>query len=233
MKINYLVLTLLFLSIAFGVTAQVREATASMSQGTNNALLLDLDYADAEKVLDEFEKYVDDFKAKTKKKKGEVFADNAQVKSINGNNTIDIYARADKADTKSVLTVWFDLGGAYLSSKLHGEKYGEADKWLKMFAKRIVKKGIEDELKAEQKKVEIFADEQKNLTKEKEKLEKSIVEGEKAIKEMEVKIEQTKLNIDKAKQDVILNLDKQKLKAIDLEKQKETVKKVEVKLKDL
>jgi hypothetical protein len=233
MKINHLLLKILFLFTSFGVNAQVRETTAAMSQGTNNALMLDLDYADAEKLLDEFEKYVEDFKAKVKKKKGEVFADNAQVKGISGNNTVDIYARADKADTKSVLTVWFDLGGAYLSSKSHGEKYGEADKWLKGFAKHMIKKGIEDELKAEQKKAQVLADEQKDLAREKEKLEKSIVEGEKAIREMEAKIAQTKLNIDKAKQDIILNLDKQKVKAVDLEKQKETVKKVEIKLKDL
>ena len=233
MKINYLMFAVVFFCLPFFVKAQLREGAASMSQGSNNALIMDLEYADAEKVLDEFENYVENFKAKSKKKKGEIFADNAQVKSISGNNTIDIYARADKSDIKSVLTVWFDLGGAYLSSKSHIEKYVEAEKWLKEFAKRMVKRGIEDELKAEQKRVEVLADEQKNLSKEKEKLDKSIVDSEKDIKEMEAKIAQTKLNIDKAKQDIIVNLDKQKVKATDLEKQKETVKKVEVKLKGL
>lgn len=233
MKINYLSPLFFFLCFSFLAKAQVRETTASMSAGSNNALIIDLEYTDAEKVLDEFEKYVEDFKAKAKKKKGEIFADNAQVKNIGGNNTIDIYARAEKGEMKSILTVWFDLGGAYLSSKNHTEKYGEAEKWLKEFAKRMVKRGIEDELKAEQKKAELLADEQKNLIKEKEKLDRSIVDGEKEIKEMEAKIAQTKLNIDKAKQDIITNLDKQKVKATDLEKQKESVKKVEVKLKGL
>jgi len=219
--------------LPFLANAQLREATATMSKGSNNALVMDLEYTDAEKVLDEFEKYVEGFKANAKKKKGEIFADNAQVKGIGGNNTIDIYARADKGDMKSVLTVWFDLGGAYLSSKTHTEKYVEAEKWLKEFAKRMVKRGIEDELKAEQKKMELLADEQKSLTKEKEKLDRSIVDGEKDIKEMEAKIAQTKLNIDKAKQDIMTNLDKQNVKAMDLEKQKESVKKVEVKLKAL
>lgn len=233
MKINYLSPFFLFLCFSFLAKAQVRETVASMSAGSNNALIIDLEYTDTEKVLDEFEKYVEDFKAKAKKKKGEIFADNAQVKSIGGNNTIDIYAKADKGEMKSILTVWFDLGGAYLSSKTHAEKYVEAEKWLKEFAKRMVKKGIEDELKAEQKKTELLADEQKSLLKEKEKLDRSIVDGEKEIKEMEAKIAQTKLNIEKAKQDIITNLDKQKVKATDLEKQKESVKKVEAKLKGL
>lgn len=212
---------------------QLRETTASMSQGSNNALVMDLEYADPEKVLDEFEKYVEDFKAKAKKKKGEIFADNAQVKSIGGNNTIDVYAKAEKGENKTVLTVWFDLGGAYLSSKSHGEKYVAADKWLKDFAKRIVKKGVEDELKAEEKKLEVLTDEQKTLVRDKEKLDRSIVDGEKDIKEMEAKIAQAKQNIEKSKQEIITNLDKQKVKTTDVEKQKEVVKKVEAKLKGL
>ena len=213
--------------------AQVRENTASMSQGSNNALAVDIAYLDPEKVLDEFEDYVEDFKAKTKKKKGELFGDNAQIKSIGGNNTIDVYAKAEKGDNKSILTVWFDLGGAYLSSKTHGEKYGEAVKWLNDFANRMVKKSIEDELKAEQKKLEALNDEQKDLVRSKEKLDKSIVDGEKDIKDMEAKIGQTKQNIEKAKQDIITNQEKQKGKATDIEKQKEVVKKVEAKLKGM
>lgn len=224
---------LLLLSNSLITNAQVRETTASMSQGSNNALAIDLAYADPEKVLDEFEDYVEDFKAKARKKKGELFGDNAQVKSIGGNNTIDIYAKVEKGDNKSILTVWFDLGGAYLSSKTHGEKYGEAVKWLNEFASRMVKKGIEDELKAEQKKLEVLTDEQKTLVRDKEKLDKSIVDSEKDIKDMEAKIAQMKQDIEKAKQDIVTNLDKQKGKAADVEKQKEVVKKVESKLKGL
>jgi hypothetical protein len=235
MKIKFIDLLCLLCCwvISFTTNAQLRETTASMSQGSNNALVMDLDYANPENVLDEFEKYLEDFKARAKKKKGEIFADNAQVKTISGNNTIDIYAKAEKGENKSILTVWFDLGGAYLASKSHGEKYIAAEKWLKDFAKRIVKRGIEEELKAEQKKLEILTDEQKTLVRDKEKLDKSIINDEKDIKEMEAKIAQMKQNIEKSKQEIITNLDKQKVKTTDVEKQKEIVKKVEVKLKDL
>ena len=230
-KIYSLVCGLLLLCNSLITNAQIRETTASMSQGSNNALAIDVPYNDPEKVLDEFEDYAEDFKAKTKKKKGELFADNAQVKSIGGNNTIDIYAKAEKGDNKTILTVWFDLGGAYLSSKSHGEKYGEAVKWLNDFASRMVKKGIEDELKAEQKKLDALNDEQKNLVRDKEKLDRSIIDGEKDIKDMEAKIAQTKQNIEKAKQDIVTNQEKQKGKVADIEKQKEVVKKVEARLK--
>jgi hypothetical protein len=224
---------LLFMSNSLVINAQIREITTSMSQGSNNALAIDILYADPEKVLDEFEDYVENFKAKTKKKKGELFGDNAQIKSIGGNNTIDVYAKAEKGDNKSILTVWFDLGGAYLSSKTHGEKYGEAVKWLNDFASRMVKKNIEDELKAEQKKLETLTDEQKELVRSKEKLDKSIIDSEKDIKDLEAKIAQTKQNIEKAKQDIITNQEKQKDKTTDIEKQKEVVKKVEAKLKGM
>jgi hypothetical protein len=230
-KIKIFLTFLLSICVYFQTLAQLRETSAPMSQGNNNAILLELDYLDAEKVSDEFEKYVEDFKAKTKKKKGEIFADNAQIKSIGGNNTIDIYAKAEKGVGKTVLTVWFDLGGAYLSAKTHPDKYIEAEKWLREFSKRMVKKSIEDELKAEQKKLEALQDEQKDLVRDKEKLDKGIVDGEKNIKEMENKINQTKQNIEKSKQDIVTNLDKQKVKNEDIEKQKEVIKRVEAKLK--
>jgi len=222
----------LWLSTISLIQAQlIRETSASMSLGHNNAIMLELDYADANKVLEVFDKYVNDFKAKTKTKKGELFADNALIKSIAGNNTIDIYARAEKGMNKAVLTVWFDLGGAYLSSRSHPDKYLEAEKWLHEFAKLMVKKGIEDELKAEQKRLSELENDLKNLSREKERLERNITNDEKSIKDMENKIAQTKQNIEKSKQDIITNLDQQRNKNDEIEKQKDVIKKVEAKLK--
>ncbi len=230
-KIAFLIIFLWLSTISVIHAQLIRETSASMSLGHNNAIMLELDYADASKVLEVFDKYVNDFKAKTKTKKGELFADNALIKSIAGNNTIDIYARAEKGMNKAVLTVWFDLGGAYLSSRSHPDKYLEAEKWLYEFAKIMVKKGIEDELKAEQKRLSELENDLKNLTREKEKLERNITSDEKSIKDMENKIAQTKQNIEKSKQDIITNLDQQRNKNDEIEKQKEVIKKVEAKLK--
>lgn len=230
-KIFFLVSVLLISHTSLIYAQLVRETSASMSLGNNNAIMLEMDYADASKVLEVFDKYVSDFKAKTKTKKGELFADNAMIKSIAGNNTVDIYARAEKGMNKVVLTVWFDLGGAYLSSRSHPDKYLEAEKWLYEFAKIMVKKGIEDELKAEQKKLSDLENDLKNLARDKEKLERNITSDEKSIKDMENKIAQAKQNIEKSKQDIITNLDQQKNKNDEIERQKEVIKKVEAKLK--
>ena len=125
---------------AFAQTAVVKEGNNSMSLGSYNSLSVDLPGTETKEVEKAWDKFLDDYKGKTKKDKktGEIFTDNAVIKPW-GNNTVDIYAKvtpssSGKGALGNKLDVWFDLGGAYLGSSSHQDKYKYAEKMLQDFA---------------------------------------------------------------------------------------------------
>lgn len=213
---------------------KIVETNSAMSQGSNNALTVDLPGVKAKEAMKEWESYVKQFDGKTKsdKKTGEIFSDNAKMKAINGNNTIDIYAKAVDNSTGATLSVWFDLGGAFLSSREHAQNYPAAEQIVQKFSLGVSRGLIEEELKAEVKKQKELEEQYKDLSKEKDKMEKNIKERENDIEDYKKKIEKAKADIEKTKGDIQTNVGKQKDKQKEVDDQKEVVKKVESKLKE-
>jgi len=189
----------LFFALFFAglASAQVRETTASMSAGTYPALELEVAISDKKIIMDEWARFIKDYKAKVSsgKRTDEVFADNAVIKTISGNNTIDVYALPSVGASRAYLTVWFDLGGAYISSNSHAREYGEAQKLLMAFSARLNQAALEIELKNEETKLKGLERESMNFTKDNEKLQKENESMEKSILEMQKKIEQNKVTI--------------------------------------
>ena len=209
------------------IFAQVTEKGLPMSQGTSNALVIDIPMSNKKDVEKAWEKYMKSFKGKTKKdkKQDEIFTDNAKMENIS-NNTVDVYTKVIENGEDTQLRAWFDLGGAFLSEETHVDRYPAAVLILDQFALSIKQTNIEEELKMENKNLDKRQKEFKNLEKDKEKLENNIVKYEKEIEELKEKIVQAKADIEQ-------NIKDQEVKTNEVNMQKEVVEKVEKKLKNL
>jgi hypothetical protein len=232
-----LLLSLCLVSAALSAaSAQIREQNAPMSQGTNTCLTMDLPAAQADHAREVWEKFAKDFDGKTKydKKTGEVFTDNAVIKDINGNNTIDLYATFRQVGPDVQLSVWFNLGGAYLNSRDHGQAFASGQNVLYRYSREFARHQQQELVKAEKKKAEELQDQLKGLEREKGGLEKDnegllkdiesykkkIAEAEKQIGDNKGKID----NNDRARRAKQEEIEKQNQKVKDAEKTLEGIK---------
>jgi hypothetical protein len=207
--------------------AQVRETTASMSAGTRPALEVELPVMDKKAIVKAWSDFIKDYKAKVSTKRSdEVFADNAVIKSLNGNNTVDLYAVPSVGSSRAYLTVWFDLGGAYLSRNTHATEYAAAEKLLMDFASQAGKVALEAEVAAEERKLKDLEAQSANFTKDNEKLQKENDQMEKEIESLKQKIEQNRATIQKNQTD-------QTNKQREVESQRTKARDVQTKLRKM
>jgi peptidoglycan hydrolase CwlO-like protein len=201
--------------------ALAKEEEKLMSQGVKNALVLEIG-AKPDFVEDEWKDFLDAYKAKPKwvKKEKEWFSDNAVISELGGNNPVDVYAKIESSGTEaSTITLWVDLGGAYLSSYQHADKYGFAQKMLRQFNIKVLKDATQKEMEKEEKKLKKADNHFRDLVKDKEGLLKDI--------------ENYKAKIKKAEEDIIKNEKDQKDAQKASDEQKEVVKKVQARLAEL
>src|SRR5437868_3143769 len=105
------------------ISIKVTESNEKIGNGKNNALVVSIYDATPDEIGKEWKSKMKDYKAKVSMG-DEILADNAVIKEINGNNTIDVYARIEKVkEGETKLIVAFDLGGAFLNSSEHKEKF--------------------------------------------------------------------------------------------------------------
>lgn len=201
--------------------AQISEGTNKMSKGKENSFSFTVQTQMDDDDLEEFwEDYLDDADAdKVKTRDGETFADNLTIETVS-NNTIDVYSQIKEGKgNQFTFTVWFDLGGAYMSSSRHPEAVAAAKVWLSSFITKVKAKQIEGDLKAEKDKLEDLEDEVKDL--------------EDDVKDLEDDIKGYEKKIAKAKEDL---LEKQKALAGQkraAELQKQQVEKIQKSLKGM
>jgi len=219
------------LTIAFALTLglsaaaqkiKVKESKENIGGGSNNAFVVTLYGVSPSDAEEAFRSFMKKYDGKRSSKDGGIFIDNATIKDISGNNTIDIYGKAQgkKGDKEITFVVAFDLGGAFLNSSDHKNEAKVAEKIVKEFAVKATKDAIESEKKDAEKVQSKLEDEQKDLEKEKSKLEKDIEDYKAKIKKAEDDIAKNKSNQDKKKSEieaqkkVVDEIDK-KLKAVD------------------
>ncbi len=191
---SLLIVFLAFL-IAPAHAQTVDEGTATMSQGNENAFTLStqgLETKDLEDVLKDFLK---DYKGrknpKYDRRSAEYFVDDAEIEGASA-NTIDIYARVNQTGNMSQeILVWFDLGGAYLSSADHRDaaEYLRTE-WFPELDNRIYTRMVEIELDTEEDKLKDFNKEHDDLMKDQKKLENDIADYQDKIKQAEKDLEQ-------------------------------------------
>ena len=197
--------TLLFIFFSIILQAQkvkVQEKEVKMSQGTRNGLTVEIPEADEKDVEKTWKKKMKkDFNAKTSNSKGEVFADDAEIKSIS-DNTVDVYAKAEEKKGNVRFTVFFNLGGVYLNSKDHSAHYKYVEKMLEDFAKEVAVNTLEEQLKEEEKNLKKLKNDQEKLVSDKEKLKSDIEDYKQRIKKAEEDIKENEKEQGKKKEEV-------------------------------
>lgn len=191
-KAILLLFLFVFVACVFA-TAQVRESRRTMSQGSNNAMVLSLPDVEEKFIKKLWQDYIDDFydvKTKKVRKAKEYLSDNAEIASIGGNTPIDIYAYFEGDQEDVELTVWFDLGGAYLSSTDHPDRYKEAEKMLMRFALEVAKESTKLELEDQEDMLKDLEKYLAKLKKDNDRYHRTIENAQKKIAEAEADIEQ-------------------------------------------
>lgn len=214
--------TLLFLLMGPAVMAQaikVQEQNADFSDAQNvNALVLDIPYVSQDFIESKIKKLFKGF-SKHKESKNEHSALMVELKDM-GEMPFNAYAKSMVSNNGEVSVLFgFDLGGAYLNSKDHPEKFKVIKVILEAFAFSSVKNWVEQIESEENKLLDGLEKEQKELVKRKENLEKEIKDFEKKISQNEEEIKK--------------NLEDQSGKKIEIETQKKRVESVEKRLKEL
>lgn len=202
------------------IKIKVNEQNEHIGNGKNPALVVSIYDATPDEVESKWKSLMKDYKGKMSTSDG-VFADNAVISSINGNNTIDVYAKAEKVkDGETKLIVAFDLGGAYLSSS--NGNFNEAKKIVNDFAVKTTKDAIAGQRKAAEKVLGNLEDDKKDLEKKQEKLNSNI-------EDYKAKIEDYNKKIKEAQDDLATNKTDQEKKKGEVDVQKKAVEAVTAK----
>jgi hypothetical protein len=193
-----------------------------MSEGIQNALVLDLPDTNDKFINKLWKKYLKGFKggkSKKNKKENQIFTGNIKIPEIGGSDPINIYTRTTEIGDDVQLTLWVDLGGDFLTSSEHQEEYLEGEKLLMRFGLEVTKEKIKIEIEKEEDKLK--------------KLEKMLKKLKRANDNYHRDIEQAKEKIKKAEKGIEENEADQENTDTLIEEQKEAVKKVMKKLEEL
>ncbi|MCB9264874.1 MAG: hypothetical protein H6558_07615 [Lewinellaceae bacterium] len=186
------------------------EGNKAMSLGEHNSFTIDFNIGDAETIADLWVDYQRDFKAKKPKldkKANEYFADDAEIEKIS-DNTIDIYSKvARKSGKGAVLTIWFDLGGAFLSSARHPERIAGAREWMAGFEQVVKAAFAKEALEAEENTLKDLEKELKGLQKDKEDAVKEVEKLEEELEAARQKVAEMNQTIG-AKQQQVMSQEK-------------------------
>jgi hypothetical protein len=208
-------------AVAAPTLSLVREGERAMSQGSKNALTIDIPKANLKLVEKLWKDYAKQFKGETKrdKKSGEWFTDNAMIGNIGGANTVDMYTSFSELSDMTSMALWIDLGGAYVGSKEFGDKYKAAEKIMTDFSLVVQREQTKQQLEEQQ-------DEQKKMDKQQKKLEDKNLDLHKDIENYKKKIQQ-------AEADIQTNLKQQEEQKVKIEAQKKLVEEIQKKLNSL
>lgn len=201
MKIIFaFIFTILSMPLILG---QITESKQLMSKGEKNALTVTLPDTEEKVVTKEWESYIKGYKAKLRniKKSSEIFADDAKLPTIS-NNTVDVYALINQRGDDTKLTVWYDLGGVFLNSETHPDRYTAAQNMLKNFSGVVSKTYVANLLQEEEKKMKDLEGALKDLVKSRENSVKDIEKYEQKILDEKANIEDCKKKEIQAAKDV-------------------------------
>lgn len=226
--LSFLILAFSTLSLWAQDGPAVSEEQRSMSKGSHNALVVTVPEADPKDTNKAWQNFMRDYKGKTKyeRRDDEVFSDDAEIEGINDGNTVDVYATIKPITDGAELSVWFNLGGAYVSKAEHPSYYAIAEQMLKDFTLSVSRDLIQEELEAAQKKLEDLNDDLEDLKKDKSKLQDDIQGYEKDIKKAEQ-------NIKDAEQEISTNEESQSTKQTEIDEQRKAVEAIQKQLEKL
>lgn len=182
------------LSVGAQKGIEVTETSENFSTGSVNALSVFIPGGNVKDVTKAWEKQLKDIKGKVKSK-DEIFADDCRIKKMS-DNTFDVYSKVVESEGGVTVIAAFDLGGAYASSKEHGEQFPFLRDVMYEFGVQETKAAIGLVIKTEEKKLEELVKQKEETEKENENLAKDIEDYKKKIAEAEKSIEENKGKIE-------------------------------------
>ncbi|MEM9846534.1 MAG: hypothetical protein AAF847_01500 [Bacteroidota bacterium] len=214
-------LFIIFSFVLSSTFAQINEAKQLLNGREQHAFSLVLPKTEQKEVEKAWIKFVKAYKGKTKadKKTGVIFTDNASLKAMS-NNTVDVHAQVQPNGDATILTVWYNLGGAYLNTEMHPTSVPTGKDIINDFALTVSRAAIEEMLAAEE-------DTLKELQKEQDKLKKEQKAYEEEITKCEEKIKIAKENIVKNEQAQASQKEKIEAQKKEVDAVKEKLKRVE------
>lgn len=196
MKLSQITFCFLFSLFTLSLNAQeipdIAQESRTMSMGAKHAFVVAYSDTEAKNVEEQWQKLLKKNKGKVKKNKAkELFADDVKMPDIS-NNTVDVYATVveNKADKSSVISVWFDLGGAFLNPEDHPAQTQVVKNLLNDLSMRVGAVNTQNILDNEESTL-------KDLNKDLDKLEKEKENGLKKIEEAKALIAETEKMLEK------------------------------------
>lgn len=218
MQFKTIVPLLILLTNAFIIQAQrnVRETERMMSFGSRPGFRLEFPGATTGIVEDQWKEWSKKhYGAKLKKKKNEWSA--SEVKSnMMGSDPFSLYASVEKTADGAALTVWYDMGSSFLSSRDNPSLARETSSALQQFYYDVRRATYDMQVKNEEKKLKDLEDNNKAMEKKTKELQKSIEDYKARIKKAEEEI----LQLAKNQEVGLINIENQKKVIEDVKQRK-------------
>lgn len=169
---------MLVIAMSFGVTAsaielKVREFRVKYKDGTFNSLSVDIPGVDEKLAQEVWVKRMKSLKGKTKKKKHQTKSEGVLFYELYEYPCI-MYSHMEHDAQKVSFAVAVKMGEDYLNSDDHKTSYANLEKYLKEFAKDVLKAQVDRELSAAKKSLGKQEKQQQKLEKQHMKLETNI-----------------------------------------------------------
>ncbi len=205
---NHLLLTAaLFLSASLSAQTvfTTNEVRQFMSKGEQNGIEIVLNGSDQEGAKDAIERWGKKMKGKVArdKKNPEIFIDNAQIPTVSA-NVVDMYVIVTPVEKGSKVTVFTDLGGAFITSAAYGSQYAGMEAVLKKFARDRAIDVTDDQLKSEEKVLKGLTGDLKDLVKKKEDHIKEIEKAKALIQQREQDIKKNDVDQTTKQQQIVI-----------------------------
>ena len=214
--------SMLLLFISTTLSAQTRVERKTMSTGIHEAIVITIPGLDDKTVGDLWVDFTKDFydtRTKYDRRTKQYFSDDVDAAAIGKGNTFDMYASLEERGDDTELSLWIDLGGAYMSAREHSDRHLEAEKMLLRFGLEAAKESVRIEIKAQEKALDDLKRDLKGLENDKDRLEREIEKAREAIARAEKELGE--------------NADEQRDKNAEIKAQEELIEATKRKLKDL
>ncbi|MFN7115431.1 MAG: hypothetical protein ACK4TA_01450 [Saprospiraceae bacterium] len=184
--------------------SRVSERSETMSLGSNNALVVQLNGVSDKQVGEFWEKFMKkrfNAKAEWQRKSKEWFIDNINIPAIGGATPVDLHATA-KGKENATFSLWVNMGTAFLNSYENYDQYKEAEKLMEDFVLEVEREKVAMELAEQEKQLKQFEKELERLQAANDRYHKEIEKAKAAIQEAETNIVQNEKDQEVARQKI-------------------------------
>ena len=187
MKKRFQIVVVLLISIISVTTAQVSEEEKAMSQGINNAVVVNIPETNTKIAEKVWKDYAKQFSGKTKRnrKSEEWVTSGGKIAGIGGVKEMTLYTQIQSDNEEVEVSLWVPMEEGYLTSTDYPEEYKEAEKIMNDYALEVRIETVKQELKGEEKTLEKHERDLKKLKKDNEGYHKDIENAEKDIENSE------------------------------------------------